>query len=157
MASRSLRTTGECGTGATFWPRMPEPLVLDRDVYLGWWPTATTACRSRRAGCSAADPATGKVVVCYPTDNERPRPASTRSTPATMLRADRDAEERGLQLAGVFHSHTHTEAYPSPTDVAQAPDPEWHYVLVGLRDGAGGALLPDRRREHHRGAVVLRE
>ena len=34
----------------------------------------------------------------------------------------------------MFHSHTHTEAYPSPTDVAQAPDPDWHYVLVSLRD-----------------------
>ena len=34
----------------------------------------------------------------------------------------------------MFHSHTHTEAFPSPTDVAQAPDPLWHYVLVSLRD-----------------------
>ena len=33
----------------------------------------------------------------------------------------------------MFHSHTHTDAYPSPTDVAQAPDPAWHYVLVSLR------------------------
>jgi proteasome lid subunit RPN8/RPN11 len=33
----------------------------------------------------------------------------------------------------VFHSHTHTDAYPSPTDIQQAPDPSWHYVLVSLR------------------------
>ena len=33
-----------------------------------------------------------------------------------------------------MHSHTHTDAYPSPTDVAQAPDPGWHYVIVSLRD-----------------------
>jgi proteasome lid subunit RPN8/RPN11 len=32
-----------------------------------------------------------------------------------------------------MHSHTHTEAYPSPTDVAQAPDPSWHYVIVSLK------------------------
>ena len=32
------------------------------------------------------------------------------------------------------HSHTHTDAYPSPTDIAQAPDPAWHYVVVSLRD-----------------------
>lgn len=50
------------------------------------------------------------------------------------LRADRDAEDRGWQLLGVMHSHTHTEAYPSPTDVAQAPDPTWHYIIVSLRD-----------------------
>ena len=33
---------------------------------------------------------------------------------------------------GVLSSHT--DAYPSPTDVAQAPDPDWHYVIVSLRD-----------------------
>ena len=33
----------------------------------------------------------------------------------------------------MFHSHTHTEAYPSPTDVAQAPDPTWHYVICSLK------------------------
>ena len=36
-------------------------------------------------------------------------------------------------MLGVFHSHTHTEPYPSPTDVEQAPDPEWHYVIVSLK------------------------
>ena len=51
-----------------------------------------------------------------------------------LLRAYRRSEEEGLAVLGVFHSHTHSEAYPSPTDVAQAPDPEWHYVLVSLRD-----------------------
>jgi proteasome lid subunit RPN8/RPN11 len=50
--------------------------------------------------------------------------------------ADRDAEAQGLTILGVFHSHTHTPAYPSPTDVDQAPDPGWHYVLVSLADQA---------------------
>lgn len=53
--------------------------------------------------------------------------------PKDHLRADRDAEANGLEIIGVMHSHTHTEAYPSPTDVAQAPDPSWHYVIVSLR------------------------
>ncbi len=35
-----------------------------------------------------------------------------------------------------MHSHTHTDAYPSPTDVAQAPDPGWHYIIVSLRQDA---------------------
>ncbi|HEX2849079.1 MAG TPA: M67 family metallopeptidase [Acidimicrobiales bacterium] len=56
--------------------------------------------------------------------------------PRDHLRADRDAEAAGLEILGVFHSHTHTDPYPSPTDVAQAPDPSWHYVLVSLRDEA---------------------
>jgi proteasome lid subunit RPN8/RPN11 len=39
-------------------------------------------------------------------------------------------------VVGVVHSHTHTEPYPSPTDVAQAVDPVWHYVIVSLKRGA---------------------
>jgi len=54
--------------------------------------------------------------------------------PQDLLRADRHAEDAGMEILGVWHSHTHTDAWPSPTDVAQAPDPQWHYVVVSLRD-----------------------
>jgi [CysO sulfur-carrier protein]-S-L-cysteine hydrolase len=50
-----------------------------------------------------------------------------------LLRADREAAAAGLDLVGVMHSHTHTDAYPSPTDVRQAVDPAWHYVIVSLK------------------------
>ena len=33
----------------------------------------------------------------------------------------------------MWHSHTHTDAYPSPTDVRQAVDPAWIYPIVCLR------------------------
>lgn len=51
-----------------------------------------------------------------------------------LLRATRSADDEGMSVLGVFHSHTHSEAYPSATDVDLAPDPRWHYVLVSLRD-----------------------
>lgn len=50
-----------------------------------------------------------------------------------LLRAEREAEADGLGIIGVFHSHTHSEPYPSATDVEQAPDPTWLYVIVGLK------------------------
>jgi proteasome lid subunit RPN8/RPN11 len=53
--------------------------------------------------------------------------------PLDHLRAERDAEASGHEIVGVVHSHTHSEPYPSPTDIAQAPDPVWHYVIVGLK------------------------
>ena len=53
-----------------------------------------------------------------------------------LFRAERDAEDAGMQVVGVFHSHTHSEPYPSPTDVSQAPDPDWHYVIVSLKRDA---------------------
>lgn len=86
------------------------------------------------AGTVDADTAVATVRHFYPTENEA---ASSKlyTVPAkAFLRADRDAEDQGWQLLGVMHSHTHTEAYPSPTDVAQAPDADWHYVIVSLRD-----------------------
>jgi proteasome lid subunit RPN8/RPN11 len=54
--------------------------------------------------------------------------------PTVLLRASRRADAEGLEVIGVFHSHTHSEAYPSPTDVRQAPDATWHYVLISLED-----------------------
>jgi [CysO sulfur-carrier protein]-S-L-cysteine hydrolase len=51
-----------------------------------------------------------------------------------LLQAYRRTEQEGQVIVGVFHSHTHSDAYPSPTDVAQAPDASWHYVVVSLRD-----------------------
>ena len=70
----------------------------------------------------------------YPTANEAESSKLYTVPSKELMRADRDAEDRGWQLLGVMHSHTHTDAYPSPTDVAQAPDPEWHYVIVSTRD-----------------------
>ena len=56
--------------------------------------------------------------------------------PRDMLAAVRAADARGDEIVGVWHSHTHTDAYPSPTDVRQAVDPSWWYVIVSLRDEA---------------------
>lgn len=73
---------------------------------------------------------------CYPARNLAASAKLYTVDPKDHLRADRDAQSRGMEIIGVFHSHTHTEAYPSPTDVAQAPDPSWHYVIVSLRQPA---------------------
>jgi len=53
--------------------------------------------------------------------------------PVVHLHAERQAEEEGFEVIGVVHSHTHSEPYPSPTDVEQAPDPSWHYVIVSFK------------------------
>ena len=53
--------------------------------------------------------------------------------PLDFMRAEDDADDEGWEINGVVHSHTHSEPYPSPTDVAQAVDPGWHYVIVSLK------------------------
>ena len=85
-------------------------------------------------GLLGGDQATGTVTRWYPTRNVAGSAKLYTVDPKDHLRADRDVTEHGGEIIGVVHSHTHTDAYPSPTDVAQAPDPAWHYVLVSLRD-----------------------
>ncbi len=114
---------------------MPEPLVLHRDVYLQLVAHCYDGLPMEACGLLAADLGSGAVERCYPTENEAASARVYTVPSRALLRADRDAEAQGLVLAGVFHSHTHTTAYPSPTDVAQAPDPAWHYVIVGLGEG----------------------
>lgn len=84
-------------------------------------------------GLLAGEPSTGVVRRVHPTANVARSAQLYTVDPLAHLRADREAEAEGLEIIGVFHSHTHTDAYPSPTDVEQAPDPAWHYVLVSLR------------------------
>lgn len=88
------------------------------------------------AGPAKANDDNADVQIVYLTRNAAESSRVYTVDPRDHLRADRDAEDRGYQILGVFHSHTHTDPYPSPTDVAQAPDPSWHYVLVSLRDDA---------------------
>ena len=78
---------------------------------------------------------TGRVERVVPTRNDAASAKLYTVNPQDFLAADRDAQAGGFDVVGVFHSHTHTDAYPSPTDVAQAVDPTWHYVLVSLKDG----------------------
>jgi len=51
-----------------------------------------------------------------------------------LLRIHRDADANGWDFLVIYHSHTHTEAYPSPTDVRLAAWPDAYYVLVSLMD-----------------------
>lgn len=57
-----------------------------------------------------------------------------RLDPTEQLRVFNEIEDKGWELIGIFHSHTHTEAYPSETDRRQAFYPEAHYVLASLAD-----------------------
>src|SRR6478736_3485537 len=50
--------------------------------------------------------------------------------------ADQQLAPAKLDVVGVVHSHTHTDAYPSPTDIAKGDNPMlagWHFVIISLR------------------------
>ncbi|HZR12257.1 MAG TPA: M67 family metallopeptidase [Acidimicrobiia bacterium] len=79
---------------------------------------------------------TGLVTSVYPARNADASARTYTVDSRDMIRALRDAEGAGGALVGVWHSHTHTDAYPSDTDVRQAAEPGWVYVIVSLKDGA---------------------
>ena len=102
--------------------------AVDRIVEL-----ATEAYPYEACGLIAGEPGGSLVRAFYPCRNAAASARVYTIDPVDHLRAERDAEDRGWEIIGVVHSHTHTEAAPSPTDVAQAPDPGWHYAIVSLR------------------------
>ena len=84
-------------------------------------------------GLLVGDPDTATVSDAFGTRNAADSALVYEIDPSEQLTIDRAASSLGLEVIGAFHSHTHTDAWPSPTDVAAAVDPTWHWVIVSLR------------------------
>ena len=76
----------------------------------------------------------GKVEVFFPMRNADESAMTYRLDAKEQLRVFNQIEEKGWNLQAIFHSHTHTEAYPSETDQRQAFYPEAHYLLLSMSD-----------------------
>ena len=75
--------------------------------------------------------------------NVEESPYRYRMDPLGQLEADKDADKNGWEFVAFYHSHTHSPAYPSSTDVRVAVDNGWlnvKYVLVSLMDKANPAV-----------------
>ena len=65
--------------------------------------------------------------------------------PEDLLRADREARSRNLDLVGIYHSHPDCDAYFSQTDL-QNSCPWYSFVVLSIRNGAfdhANSWLPD--------------
>lgn len=76
--------------------------------------------RDRQSGV----PAAGRKPVHYYMD------------PRDQLRVYNEVDDLGLDVIGYYHSHTRSEARPSPTDIRLATDLTPVYVLVSLVEPA---------------------
>lgn len=69
--------------------------------------------------------------------------------PKEMLAAFKDMRDRQLDLVVIYHSHTHSPAYPSQTDVGLAYYPDAAYLIISLESKAHPDLraywIKDRR------------
>jgi proteasome lid subunit RPN8/RPN11 len=50
-----------------------------------------------------------------------------------LFEIHRECDDNGWEFLAIYHSHTKTKAYPSPTDIDQAYWPESYYVIISLR------------------------
>ena len=73
----------------------------------------------------------GAIVQVFPMTNASASPVRYSLDPKEQFQVYRQIEDEGLELGGVYHSHTHTEAFPSPTDVRLASE-DVPYVIVSL-------------------------
>ncbi len=76
----------------------------------------------------------GKIIKQYRARNSHPSPVSYNVDPKELLAFYNEMEARGWDLLGIYHSHTHSEAYPSATDVRLAAWPDSIYFIVSLQD-----------------------
>ena len=75
-----------------------------------------------------------QIAHFYPMANADESPLTYRLEATEQLRVWNEIDDKGWEVRGIVHSHTHTEAYPSETDVRQAFLPDAWYVLVSLLD-----------------------
>jgi len=82
----------------------------------------------------------GDAVKVFPMTNADASPATYRLDPTEQLHVFDELEEHGWDLWGIYHSHTHSDAYPSETDTRLAFYPEARYLLVSLQDRAAPVM-----------------
>jgi len=81
-----------------------------------------------------AEDGDGRPVKVYPVRNIEASPSLYRLDGKEQLRVSEEIDERGWRTWAFYHSHTHSEAYPSETDTRLAFYPDARYIVVSLAD-----------------------
>lgn len=96
--------------------------------------------------CGVVAGADGRALRVYPMRNAEQSPVVYRFDGREQVKVFGDIEDRGWEVLAFFHSHPHTEAYPSATDRARAhledplsgeevlSYPGVRYLIVSLRE-----------------------
>jgi proteasome lid subunit RPN8/RPN11 len=90
-------------------------------------------------GLLAGDLTSGIASRYHPARNAEASPLRYTVHPDDLVRIVFGIEDAGEDLIGIVHSHTHTPAIPSPTDLRSAQYPDAFYVLVTLADPKASA------------------
>ena len=110
-------------------PNAPAPLQISGQLI----EEIIAHCEAGRPNeaCGLLGARDGVVVKVFKMANAAASPVRYSLEPKEQFWVYRYLEEQDLDLGGVFHSHTRTEAYPSPTDLRLASE-DVPYVIVSL-------------------------
>jgi proteasome lid subunit RPN8/RPN11 len=76
----------------------------------------------------------GVPVKVFPMRNLDASPVSYHLDAKEQLQVFDQIDESGWDLLAIYHTHTHSEAYPSDTDRNQAFYPDAYYMVLSLSD-----------------------
>ena len=76
----------------------------------------------------------GAPVKVFTLRNVDASPVSYRLDPGEQLQAFQQIDEEGWELLAIYHSHRHSEAYPSEADRRLAFYPDASYLVLSLSD-----------------------
>jgi proteasome lid subunit RPN8/RPN11 len=76
----------------------------------------------------------GRALRYEPARNKAASPYRYEIDPSDLLRLTIETDDADEVFWGIVHSHTHTPAVPSPTDVGLAFYPDSLYLLVSLSE-----------------------
>jgi proteasome lid subunit RPN8/RPN11 len=75
-----------------------------------------------------------RVEKVYQMTNAEHSPVTYRLDPEEQFRTFTEIEEAGWELLAIYHSHSHSPAYPSATDLELAFYPDSLYLIISLAD-----------------------
>lgn len=84
--------------------------------------------------CGLIAAAGGVPVKVFPMTNVDASPVTYRLDGKEQLQTFDEVDAQGWDLWAIYHSHTHSEAYPSETDRKLAFYPDSRYILLSLQD-----------------------
>ena len=83
--------------------------------------------------CGLITAKNGRPQRCIPVPNVSDQPERLFAMdPKSQIDALRNMREHNEELFGIYHSHPHSPAEPSDTDLEQAGYPDALYVIVSL-------------------------
>ena len=108
-------------------------MILDRSLASEMFDHARRELPNESCGILAGEQ--GRPVKFFPANNAERSPTRYVVDPKDQLRILNELHEQGWDLLGIFHSHTHTQAYPSSTDVSLAANwPDAYYLIASLME-----------------------